>query len=106
MKVSEKTKERLEDIVDTAARFIKFAFFFGAGCYFAIKALIIIPQHPDIPDWTTFPVFLIAVLGGVLLAIQVNNEPTPRDLREMKRRQEIIDQTINEIIEERKMWGK
>jgi hypothetical protein len=106
MKVSKETKEKLIDVLSIIERLIRCTFYIGAGNYLALKACVVIPQHPDIPDILVIPAYFIATIGGIILAAKVFYEPTPKTIRKLRRRQEIIDQTIDEIIEEKKMWGK
>ena len=83
-------KEKLADAAVFIERMIRTAFYLGAGAYLSAKAFIIIPQNPALANWLTIPASSIALVGGLLLAIKVANEPTPKQLRQAKLSEEIL----------------
>ena len=69
-----------------------------------VKAIIIIPQHPAIPDWLTAPAAAVAFVGGYLLALHIRNEPTPSLLRK-ERKEAAMNHTILKQNGERAVRG-
>ena len=96
-------KNKLIDIADMVEKLIRAGFFLGAGSFLAIKALIVIPQNSGIPDWLESPAFLIAIVGGFIMAMKVFYEPTPKQRREAKEREKMFYQWLEEIEEKREI---
>jgi len=105
MKVSEKTKERLIDMAASAANLIKAFFYVGLSVYLLVKSVIVLSQ-PGYFFLLKYAAAVVCLLAGALLFRNELQKELPSERRALKRRQEIIDQTIDEIIEEKKMWGK
>ena len=74
-------KERLEDALSIASKVIRIAFYLGTSMYLAAKAIVIIPQSPDIPDWLLLPAILVCSISMVIISIKIVEEPSPRQLR-------------------------
>ena len=93
-------KYKLIDIGGILERMMRAGFYLGAGLYLGIKAVIIIPQNPNIPDLFASPALIVAAIGGFLLYMKVVSEPTPKQQREAKKHAEFIDKIVHEIAED------
>ena len=71
----------ITDIFAVLERFVRAGFYLGAGLYLGIKALLVIPNNPGLPDWMAIPAFLVAIIGGMSLWVRVFREPLPWELR-------------------------
>ena len=89
-------KERLADIIWFIDHAIRYVFYLGTGLYLGIKAVIMIPDT-SFPEFLAIPALIIAIGGGLLLAIRVFEEPTPQKTREAKKQAEFNQRLLDDI---------
>ena len=89
-------KTRLADILWYLDHTIRYLFYLGAGLYLGIKAFVMIPDT-SLPEFLAIPALIIAIYGGLLLAIRVFEEPTPQKAREAKKQAETNQRILDGI---------